>query len=117
MEQALDFYGKREEEITPEVMRQVEGQIMLRILDQRWRDHLYSMDYLKEGQAITWPTPSGFIVEQNYFIKDFNSSKLFGLLIVSVMNLSTFAEGCFNVPNNQSQNIVYNPKLYQLNTW
>ncbi|MEC7844046.1 MAG: preprotein translocase subunit SecA [Actinomycetota bacterium] len=49
MEEALDFYGKREEEITPEVMRQVEGQIMLRILDQRWRDHLYSMDYLKEG--------------------------------------------------------------------
>ena len=33
----------------PDVMRQVEGQIMLRILDQRWRDHLYSMDYLKEG--------------------------------------------------------------------
>jgi preprotein translocase subunit SecA len=30
-------------------MRQVEGQIMLRILDQRWREHLYAMDYLKEG--------------------------------------------------------------------
>ena len=49
MEQALAFYEKREQEITPEVMRQVEGQIMLRILDQRWREHLYSMDYLKEG--------------------------------------------------------------------
>ena len=49
MEQALVFYNKREIEITPEIMRQVEGQIMLRILDQRWRDHLYSMDYLKEG--------------------------------------------------------------------
>ena len=49
MEQALEFYENREEEITPDVMRQVEGQIMLRILDQRWRDHLYSMDYLKEG--------------------------------------------------------------------
>ena len=49
MESAIQFYESREQELTPEVMRQVEGQIMLRILDQRWRDHLYSMDYLKEG--------------------------------------------------------------------
>ena len=49
MESAIQFYESREQELTPDVMRQVEGQIMLRILDQRWRDHLYSMDYLKEG--------------------------------------------------------------------
>ena len=49
MESAIQFYESREAELTPDVMRQVEGQIMLRILDQRWRDHLYSMDYLKEG--------------------------------------------------------------------
>tara|TARA_Y100001958_G_scaffold118488_1_gene85553 strand:+ start:88 stop:2829 length:2742 start_codon:yes stop_codon:yes gene_type:complete len=49
MESAIQFYESRERELTPDVMRQVEGQIMLRILDQRWRDHLYSMDYLKEG--------------------------------------------------------------------
>ena len=49
MGNALQFYESREQELTPDVMRQVEGQIMLRILDQRWRDHLYSMDYLKEG--------------------------------------------------------------------
>ncbi|MBD30259.1 MAG: preprotein translocase subunit SecA [Acidimicrobiaceae bacterium] len=49
MERAIEFYESREQELTPDVMRQVEGQIMLRILDQRWRDHLYSMDYLKEG--------------------------------------------------------------------
>ena len=49
MGNAVQFYESREQELTPDVMRQVEGQIMLRILDQRWRDHLYSMDYLKEG--------------------------------------------------------------------
>ena len=49
MGNAIQFYESREQELTPDVMRQVEGQIMLRILDQRWRDHLYSMDYLKEG--------------------------------------------------------------------
>ncbi|MEC8119002.1 MAG: preprotein translocase subunit SecA [Actinomycetota bacterium] len=49
MGNAIQFYESREQELTPDVMRQVERQIMLRILDQRWRDHLYSMDYLKEG--------------------------------------------------------------------
>ena len=30
-------------------MREVERQVMLRIIDQRWREHLYEMDYLQEG--------------------------------------------------------------------
>ena len=33
----------------PTVMREVERQVMLRIIDQRWREHLEEMDYLKEG--------------------------------------------------------------------
>ena len=49
MEEVLAFCEQRENEIGPDVMRKVEGQIMLRILDQRWREHLYAMDYLKEG--------------------------------------------------------------------
>ena len=32
-----------------EVMRQVERQVMRRIIDQRWREHLEEMDYLQEG--------------------------------------------------------------------
>ena len=49
MEEVISFCEQRENEIGADVMRQVEGQIMLRILDQRWREHLYAMDYLKEG--------------------------------------------------------------------
>src|SRR5690606_11172725 len=49
MEDALDYYEKREATLTPEVMRQVERQVMLRVIDQRWRSHLYEMDYLREG--------------------------------------------------------------------
>ncbi|MSV82465.1 MAG: preprotein translocase subunit SecA, partial [Actinobacteria bacterium] len=43
------FYEQREEELTPVVMRDVERQVMLRIIDQRWREHLEEMDYLQEG--------------------------------------------------------------------
>ncbi len=43
------YYEAREVEITPELMRQVERQVMLRILDQKWREHLLEMDHLKDG--------------------------------------------------------------------
>ena len=42
-------YEKREEAITPDVMRQLERNVVLSVLDRKWRDHLYEMDYLKEG--------------------------------------------------------------------
>jgi len=49
MADAKAYYEKREEELTPVVMRDVERQVMLRIIDQRWREHLEEMDYLQEG--------------------------------------------------------------------
>ncbi len=49
MADALEHYERREEELGSDVMREVERQVMLRIIDQRWREHLEEMDYLKEG--------------------------------------------------------------------
>jgi len=49
MESAKAHYEQREVELTPEVMRDVERQVMLQIIDQRWREHLEEMDYLQEG--------------------------------------------------------------------
>ncbi|MFM7044047.1 MAG: preprotein translocase subunit SecA, partial [Ilumatobacteraceae bacterium] len=49
MADAKAFYEQREVELTPTVMRDVERQVMLRIIDQRWREHLEEMDYLQEG--------------------------------------------------------------------
>ena len=46
---AKAYYEKREAELTSVVMRDVERQVMLRIIDQRWREHLEEMDYLQEG--------------------------------------------------------------------
>src|SRR5215216_1546733 len=37
------------EEIDPELMRALERYLLLQIIDQRWREHLYDMDYLREG--------------------------------------------------------------------
>jgi len=49
MADAKGYYEKREEELGEKVMRDVERQVMLRIIDQRWREHLEEMDYLQEG--------------------------------------------------------------------
>ncbi|MCY4163946.1 MAG: preprotein translocase subunit SecA [bacterium] len=46
---AVAHYEQREADVGAEAMREVERQIMMRIMDQRWREHLYEMDYLKEG--------------------------------------------------------------------
>ncbi len=46
---ALEAYDRREEEFGEELMRYLERQILLQIIDNRWREHLYEMDYLREG--------------------------------------------------------------------
>ena len=49
MSNATAHYERREEELGEKVLRQVERQVMLRIIDQRWREHLEEMDYLQGG--------------------------------------------------------------------
>ena len=42
-------YEHREETLTPTVTRELERKILLSVLDRKWREHLYEMDYLQEG--------------------------------------------------------------------
>jgi preprotein translocase subunit SecA len=42
-------YDAREEALGEEVMRELERRVMLSVLDRKWREHLYEMDYLREG--------------------------------------------------------------------
>jgi preprotein translocase subunit SecA len=46
---ALSQYELREQTLTPEITRELERRVVLSVLDRRWRDHLYEMDYLQEG--------------------------------------------------------------------
>jgi len=49
MAEAVAHYEAREAEIGPDTMRQLEREVMLRIIDQRWREHLQAMDNLRDG--------------------------------------------------------------------
>jgi len=48
-ESAFEAFDSREKDLGLETLREVERQVMLRIIDQRWREHLYEMDHLRDG--------------------------------------------------------------------
>jgi preprotein translocase subunit SecA len=48
-EDARDSYAAKEEELTPDLMRELERFVILQVVDQRWREHLDAMDYMREG--------------------------------------------------------------------
>jgi preprotein translocase subunit SecA len=49
VEDALAAYDRREETLGAEVTRELERRVILSVLDRKWREHLYEMDYLQEG--------------------------------------------------------------------
>jgi preprotein translocase subunit SecA len=48
-EDAQAAYDRRESELGADVMRELERRVLLTVLDRKWREHLYEMDYLREG--------------------------------------------------------------------
>jgi preprotein translocase subunit SecA len=48
-EEAGEAYAQREEDLTPAVMRALERRVVLSIIDNKWREHLAEMDYLRSG--------------------------------------------------------------------
>ncbi|MCD6441534.1 MAG: preprotein translocase subunit SecA [Candidatus Marinimicrobia bacterium] len=52
IDRAVDYYNRREQYFGEEQIRYLEKFVTLRTIDEKWRDHLYAMDQLKEG--INW---------------------------------------------------------------
>jgi preprotein translocase subunit SecA len=48
-EEALAKYEEKEGVVSAENLREIERRVMLSVIDQKWREHLYEMDYLQEG--------------------------------------------------------------------
>jgi preprotein translocase subunit SecA len=48
-EDAMAAYDEREDKLGEELMRHLERSILLQVIDNRWREHLFDMDYLREG--------------------------------------------------------------------
>src|SRR5436309_11642567 len=47
--EALAKYEEKEAALGSDQLREIERRVMLAVIDQKWREHLYEMDYLQEG--------------------------------------------------------------------
>jgi preprotein translocase subunit SecA len=84
---ALAAYERREEELTPEVMRELERRVVLSVLDRKWREHLYEMDYLREGITLRGYGQRDPLIEYQREGYDMFSSMMEGIKEESVGSL------------------------------
>jgi len=89
-EDVMTAYREREEELGEELMRALERFILLQIIDERWREHLHDMDYLREGIHLR-----GFAQEDPLVAYKNEAFTMFGALINAVWE--EFARYIFNV--------------------
>jgi preprotein translocase subunit SecA len=86
-EDAQAAYDRREQEYTPELMRQIERLVVLSVLDRRWREHLYEMDYLREGIGLRAMAQRDPLVEYQREGFDMFNAMMDGIKEDSVGNL------------------------------
>jgi preprotein translocase subunit SecA len=86
-ENAQGAYDRREEEYTPDLMRQIERLVVLSVLDQKWREHLYEMDYLREGIGLRAMAQRDPLVEYQREGFDMFNAMMDGIKEESVGNL------------------------------
>ena len=90
---ALERYNAREEALGEELMGALERFLLLQIIDERWREHLFDMDYLREGIHLR-----GFAQVDPLVAYKNEAFTLFGDLMNSVW--SDYARMIFNVEVN-----------------
>ncbi len=81
---ALAGYERREEEFGSEVMRELERRVVLSVLDRKWREHLYEMDYLREGIGLRAMAQRDPLIEYQREGYDMFSSMMEGIKEESV---------------------------------
>jgi len=80
-------YDRREQEFGPEVTRELERRVVLSVLDRKWREHLYEMDYLREGIALRGYGQRDPLVEYQREGYDMFNAMMDGIKEESVGNL------------------------------
>ncbi|MEI6446407.1 MAG: preprotein translocase subunit SecA [Actinomycetes bacterium] len=86
----LDSYDARREELGPELMGELERYLLLEMIDQRWKEHLYDMDYLREGIHLR-----GFAQEEPLVAYKNAGFEMFGDLVNTIW--ADYARMVFNV--------------------
>jgi preprotein translocase subunit SecA len=86
-ENAQQAYDRREADLTPANTRELERRVVLSVLDRKWREHLYEMDYLREGIGLRAMAQRDPLVEYQREGYDMFNSMMDGIKEESVGNL------------------------------
>jgi preprotein translocase subunit SecA len=86
-EDAQTAYDRREQELTTELLRDIERRVVLAVLDRKWREHLYEMDYLREGIGLRAMAQRDPLVEYQREGYDMFNAMMDGIREESVGNL------------------------------
>jgi preprotein translocase subunit SecA len=81
---ALAAYERREQEFGEETTRELERRVVLSVLDRKWREHLYEMDYLREGIGLRAMAQRDPLIEYQREGYDMFSSMMDGIKEESV---------------------------------
>ena len=84
------IYQKKEEEIGIEQLREVERMILIRVVDNKWMDHIDAMDQLKSGiglRGLGGQDPAGAYAQEGF--------DMFELMVNSIKE--DFVKACYNV--------------------
>ena len=113
LEDAKAAYVAREESLGSEVMRELERKVLLQVLDRKWREHLYEMDYLQEGIGLRAMAQRDPLVEyqrEGYDLfaamMDSIAEEMIGFLFhveVNVENNEVEAKGLATPPKQEQQ--------------
>ncbi|MEP6695540.1 MAG: preprotein translocase subunit SecA, partial [Pseudonocardiales bacterium] len=80
-------YDRREQELSSELMRELERRIVLSVVDRKWREHLYEMDYLQEGIGLRAYAQRDPVVEYKRESFDMFTAMMEGIKEESVRDL------------------------------
>ncbi len=67
---ALEIYNQREQEFTPERMREIERIVMLKVIDQKWMDHIDDMEQMRQGISLRAYAQKDPLVEYKFLSYD-----------------------------------------------
>lgn len=81
LEKAMEFYQRREQELGAETMREIERAILLRLVDEKWMDHLDAMDQLREGVGLRGYGNKNPLIEYK-----FEAFEMFNNMIASIQD-------------------------------
>jgi preprotein translocase subunit SecA len=104
---AVELYEQKEQTIGSDALREIERRVMLSVIDQHWREHLYEMDYLREGINLRAMGQKDPLAEWQREGFDMFSAMMAGVqdnFVRYVSHLQVVAE---DAPRRQASNVRY----------